>query len=101
MAMGTDAAGMGQRLGNQITDLGESEQVVPAQTQAASVFADRLTGFDQAAVGPLPSGGQEDPMGDEQPQELGIELGLDARRIPPARLVQFALVFPELEDQLN
>src|SRR5258708_27148998 len=62
MAVRADAARMGQRLGDQVTYQGQEDEISPAQTEAAPLFADGLPGFDQAAIGPLPGGGEEHPI---------------------------------------
>src|SRR5258708_21468040 len=62
MAVRADAARMGQRLGDQVTYQGQEDESSPAQTEAAPLCADGLPGFDQAAIGPLPGGGEEHPI---------------------------------------
>jgi hypothetical protein len=68
MAMRADAASDRQRLGDVLQQPTQCGGIRPAQAETARLFADRLAGFDQAAIGPLPTGREQEPMLQEQSQ---------------------------------
>ena len=91
MAMRRDTTSDRQRVGDGAQQRAQGAGVAPAAAEAAGVLANALAGFDQAAIGPLPAGGQQDPVMHQQAQQLGVPHHHQARRVTAPGLVKHAL----------
>lgn len=58
-------------------------------------------GFDQGAMGFMPTTDDQNPMLDEQANQLGVDFTENAPRVFAAPRIQETVLFPEFEEQFN
>src|ERR1051326_7066063 len=101
MAMGGDASGLLNGLCQASTERSQVLLLLPNQVECSYGFTNGLADFDQTAIHPVPAHREDEPMLDQETEQLGIEFGFNAFGLPSPGFIQLALILPQLKDQLN
>ncbi len=101
LATGIDATPRLHHLGGSLHNGVNWYQTCQGQSQTRRHPLHDLCGFEQAAMGSLPTAQQQFPMRDDQPQQFGRDLRQDALRLVTAPGIELAVLFPQLPQQFN
>ena len=92
-----EATADGHRLEEGGQGLAEGAVPIKGLGQEAGMLGHDPAGFDQAVGGHVPAAEDHQPVGQDEPNQLGVELTLDAQGFAGAPGVELAQTLPALE----